>query len=106
MQVRPLCLIDPFFQYNCAWVLYTNRTTADHPHGGGRGKSKGNVHPVSPWGVPVRILSYHSTDLILIRISNLYIGQRGLQDSAQEESQQVPRPRAREESRQAKTQVV
>ena len=26
---------------------------ADHPHGGGRGKSKGNVHPVSPWGQPV-----------------------------------------------------
>ena len=26
----------------------------DHPHGGGRGKSKGNVHPVSPWGKPVR----------------------------------------------------
>ena len=26
----------------------------DHPHGGGRGKSKGNRHPVSPWGVPVR----------------------------------------------------
>lgn len=22
----------------------------DHPHGGGRGKSKGNRHPVSPWG--------------------------------------------------------
>jgi len=22
----------------------------DHPHGGGRGKSKGNKHPVSPWG--------------------------------------------------------
>lgn len=22
----------------------------DHPHGGGRGKSKGNSHPVSPWG--------------------------------------------------------
>jgi len=22
----------------------------EHPHGGGRGKSKGNVHPVSPWG--------------------------------------------------------
>ncbi|KAI9782066.1 MAG: hypothetical protein M1816_002007 [Peltula sp. TS41687] len=22
----------------------------DHPHGGGRGKSKGNVHSVSPWG--------------------------------------------------------
>lgn len=29
---------------------------ADHPHGGGRGKSKGNVHPKSPWGLPVRIL--------------------------------------------------
>lgn len=28
---------------------------ADHPHGGGRGKSKGNVHPKSPWGLPVRI---------------------------------------------------
>lgn len=26
---------------------------ADHPHGGGRGKSKGNVHPKSPWGLPV-----------------------------------------------------
>ena len=25
----------------------------DHPHGGGRGKSKGNVHPVSIWGQPV-----------------------------------------------------
>ncbi len=23
---------------------------ADHPHGGGRGKSKGNVQPVSIWG--------------------------------------------------------
>ncbi|KAG8812164.1 hypothetical protein FRC17_002162 [Serendipita sp. 399] len=23
----------------------------DHPHGGGRGKSKGNVHPSSPWGL-------------------------------------------------------
>ncbi|KAF1989359.1 mitochondrial 54S ribosomal protein RML2 [Aulographum hederae CBS 113979] len=24
--------------------------SVDHPHGGGRGKSKGNKHPVSPWG--------------------------------------------------------
>lgn len=30
---------------------------ADHPHGGGRGKSKGNVHPVSPWGLPVSPIS-------------------------------------------------
>jgi ribosomal protein L2 len=28
--------------------------TVDHPHGGGRGKSKGNRIPVSPWGQPVR----------------------------------------------------
>ncbi|KAI8936294.1 hypothetical protein NX059_006714 [Plenodomus lindquistii] len=27
---------------------------ADHPHGGGRGKSKGNVKPVSPWGTPAK----------------------------------------------------
>jgi len=27
---------------------------ADHPHGGGRGKSKGNVHPVSIWGTPAK----------------------------------------------------
>ncbi|KAK3397646.1 60S ribosomal protein L2, mitochondrial precursor [Sordaria brevicollis] len=26
----------------------------DHPHGGGRGKSKGNRHPVSPWGTPAK----------------------------------------------------
>ena len=26
----------------------------DHPHGGGRGKSKGNVHPKSPWGKPAK----------------------------------------------------
>ncbi|KAL1996603.1 hypothetical protein VTN49DRAFT_7468 [Thermomyces lanuginosus] len=26
----------------------------DHPHGGGRGKSKGNVHPKSPWGIPAK----------------------------------------------------
>lgn len=26
----------------------------DHPHGGGRGKSKSNKHPVSPWGQPAK----------------------------------------------------
>lgn len=30
---------------------------ADHPHGGGRGKSKGNVQPVSPWGQLVSLRS-------------------------------------------------
>jgi len=33
----------------------TKNITADHPHGGGRGKSKGNVDPVSPWGMPVSL---------------------------------------------------
>lgn len=28
----------------------------DHPHGGGRGKSKGNVDPKSPWGIPVCVV--------------------------------------------------
>ncbi|KAK0733369.1 translation protein SH3-like domain-containing protein [Lasiosphaeria miniovina] len=28
----------------------------EHPHGGGRGKSKGNRNPVSPWGKPVRFI--------------------------------------------------
>ncbi|KAJ1975499.1 mitochondrial 54S ribosomal protein rml2 [Dimargaris xerosporica] len=26
----------------------------DHPHGGGRGKSKSNIHPKSPWGKPAK----------------------------------------------------
>lgn len=33
----------------------TNDSVDDHPHGGGRGKSKGNRHPVSPWGTPVSL---------------------------------------------------
>lgn len=32
---------------------------ADHAHGGGRGKSKGNVDPVSIWGTPVSLLHPH-----------------------------------------------
>ncbi|ETI22160.1 hypothetical protein G647_06233 [Cladophialophora carrionii CBS 160.54] len=27
---------------------------SDHPHGGGRGKSKGNRIPMSPWGIPAK----------------------------------------------------
>lgn len=34
----------------------TYRFQVDHPHGGGRGKSKGNRHPTSPWGTPVRLV--------------------------------------------------
>lgn len=33
---------------------------SDHPHGGGRGKSKGNVHPVSIWGTPVSTINLQS----------------------------------------------
>ena len=32
---------------------------SDHPHGGGRGKSKGNVIPIDVWGrTPVRLLTF------------------------------------------------
>jgi ribosomal protein L2 len=27
---------------------------ADHPHGGGEGKTSGGRHPVTPWGVPTK----------------------------------------------------
>ncbi|KAJ2537700.1 mitochondrial 54S ribosomal protein rml2 [Coemansia sp. RSA 1933] len=35
-------------------VRGTAMNTNDHPHGGGRGKSKGNKHPRSPWGKPAK----------------------------------------------------
>ena len=34
---------------------------SDHPHGGGRGKSKGNVHPVSIWGQLVCIAAVQAS---------------------------------------------
>lgn len=40
---------------------------ADHPHGGGRGKSKGNRIPVSPWGIPV---SLHASRLSMFCLTN------------------------------------
>jgi hypothetical protein len=46
----------------------SNKATADHPHGGGRGKSKGNVDPVSPWGMPV---SHGDSSLGSIHLLNL-----------------------------------
>jgi hypothetical protein len=44
---------------------------ADHAHGGGRGKSKGNVNPVSIWGTPVCITLHfiRSKPVSLIMIS-------------------------------------
>lgn len=43
---------------------------ADHPHGGGRGKSKGNVHPVSIWGTPVSAVL---RCLSVIMAANVYL---------------------------------
>lgn len=44
---------------------------ADHAHGGGRGKSKGNVHPVSIWGTPVsQVIVLSLKELALIRLAN------------------------------------
>lgn len=40
---------------------------SDHPHGGGRGKSKGNVHPVSIWGQLVSI--FKSCALFMIGLT-------------------------------------
>ena len=38
---------------------------SDHPHGGGRGKSKGNVHPVSIWGrTPASSIDLGSTIVV------------------------------------------
>ncbi len=35
-------------------VRGTAMNAVDHPHGGGRGRSKGNNHPSSPWGQPAK----------------------------------------------------
>lgn len=46
-------------------VRGTAMNTVDHPHGGGRGKSKGNKVPMSPWGVPVCLnMLYHQHSML------------------------------------------
>jgi large subunit ribosomal protein L2 len=35
-------------------VRGTKMNACDHPHGGGRGRSKGNNHPRTPWGQPCK----------------------------------------------------
>ncbi len=35
-------------------VRGTAMNAVDHPHGGGRGKSKGHNQPSSPWGIPTK----------------------------------------------------
>lgn len=55
---------------------------ADHPHGGGRGKSKGNRIPSSPWGVQVS----HATPACFLRTNSLS-GQIRIQDQTKEQDQ-------------------
>ncbi|SPN97817.1 probable mitochondrial ribosomal protein L2 of the large subunit [Cephalotrichum gorgonifer] len=49
----------------------------DHPHGGGRGKSKSNRHPTSPWGTPAkggyktRRKSNHNKWVVVPRVRNV-----------------------------------
>lgn len=56
----------------------------DHPHGGGRGKSKGNVHPVSIWGTPVSLQFILHIESLLIYSRPKAVtrrGRRGIQTS-------------------------
>lgn len=48
----------------------------DHPHGGGRGKSKGNVHPVSIWGRTPVSFSYNMFDVYRLTRSRPKEGSR------------------------------
>jgi hypothetical protein len=73
---------------------------ADHAHGGGRGKSKGNVNPVSIWGTPVSFES--PCFLCLCRLlTNLQTGQRWLQDPPKAQPQQARCPGESAQPRQA-----
>ena len=73
---------------------------ADHAHGGGRGKSKGNVNPVSIWGTPVSfdIPSSRTSCRLLTKI---HTGQRWLQDSPKAQPQQACCPGESAQPRQA-----
>lgn len=46
---------------------------ADHPHGGGRGKSKGNVDPKSPWGMPVCIYPFGRLKVIFFWLTDVFV---------------------------------
>lgn len=61
---------------------------ADHPHGGGRGKSKGNVHPVSIWGTPVSLEGTWTGRGVVLTCA---VGQIGIQDEEEAEPEQVCR---------------
>lgn len=51
-------------------VRGTAMNSVDHPHGGGRGRSKGNNQPRSPWNQPAKgfkTRTRHNTDWLIIR---------------------------------------
>ena len=51
-------------------VRGTAMNAVDHPHGGGRGRSKGNNQPRSPWNQPAKgfkTRSRHQTDRFILR---------------------------------------
>jgi len=51
-------------------VRGTAMNAVDHPHGGGRGRSKGNNQPRSPWNQPAKgykTRSRHNTDWLIVR---------------------------------------
>lgn len=51
-------------------VRGTAMNSVDHPHGGGRGRSKGNNQPRSPWNQPAKgykTRTRHQTDWLIVR---------------------------------------
>ena len=66
---------------------------SDHPHGGGRGKSKGNVHPVSIWGQLVSNFNVNLWLCILI-ISQTKSGYKTRTKSNVNRYVVTPRPRS------------
>ena len=51
-------------------VRGTAMNATDHPHGGGRGRSKGNNQPRSPWNQPAKgykTRRRHNTDWLIVR---------------------------------------
>ena len=73
---------------------------ADHAHGGGRGKSKGNVHPVSIWGTPVS-LDITPSKRFYRSLTKCRTGQRWLQDPPKAQPQQARCPGESAQPRQA-----
>lgn len=75
----------------------------DHPHGGGRGKSKSNRHPVTPWGKPV---SYPFHNSIASAANTTPTDQEWLQDAQNAQHQQVRRHAETAQPRQASQQEL